>query len=159
MVAIVTCKTCGTSFSAKENWIKRGWGKYCSRSCSAKAQLRGKFVKCFLCNKQIWRRPKDLEKSKSGTFFCSKRCQTIWRNAFFAGDKHGNWKGGSSSYRDALKRSGKPTRCKLCSLADKRVLAVHHADGNRGNNSVDNLMWLCHNCHFLVHHHEEERKK
>jgi len=32
------CGICGNSFSARLKDIKRGYGKYCSRSCSAKAK-------------------------------------------------------------------------------------------------------------------------
>ena len=28
----------------------------------------------------------------------------------------------------------------------------------RKNNSVSNLIWLCHNCHHLVHHYKNETK-
>lgn len=45
-----------------------------------------------------------------------------------------------------------PQICGLCRTRDKRILAVHHLDRNKLNNKIDNLTWLCHNCHFLVHH-------
>jgi len=41
----------------------------------------------------------------------------------------------------------------------KKVIIVHHIDKNRKNNKLSNLAWLCRNCHFLVHHHEEENLK
>jgi predicted HNH restriction endonuclease len=46
--------------------------------------------------------------------------------------------------------------CVLCKVSDKRILAVHHKDNNRKNNKVENLVWLCHNCHILVHHFGED---
>lgn len=49
--------------------------------------------------------------------------------------------------------------CTLCKTEDKRVLATHHIDRNRLNNSVNNLAWLCHNCHFLVHHDNVETQR
>ena len=30
---------------------------------------------------------------------------------------------------------------------------------NRINNNVDNLVWLCHNCHHLVHYYEVDQEK
>jgi hypothetical protein len=149
----VPCKICKKSFYAKPNWLKKGWGKYCSRKCRNTSQLRGKYVKCFLCAKEIWRGPKDLQKSKSKNFFCGKRCQTIWRNSIYVREKHSNWNTGKSSYRQSLLRSGKSMNCRKCGLKDTRVLAVHHKDRNRENNTLSNLEWLCHNCHYLVHHY------
>ena len=32
----VHCKSCGTQFTARVADRKRGWGKYCSKSCKAK---------------------------------------------------------------------------------------------------------------------------
>lgn len=49
-----------------------------------------------------------------------------------------------------------PLACKKCGSTDSRTLAVHHKDKNRKNNSISNLMWLCHNCHYLVHHYKDE---
>jgi 5-methylcytosine-specific restriction endonuclease McrA len=55
-------------------------------------------------------------------------------------------------------RSGPEPVCRHCGLTDARVLSVHHLDSNRSNNRLDNLIWLCHNCHYLIHHHDDERE-
>lgn len=34
----VKCKNCGKSFEVRVSDVKRGWGKYCSKSCKAKYQ-------------------------------------------------------------------------------------------------------------------------
>jgi hypothetical protein len=52
-----------------------------------------------------------------------------------------------------------PRVCKLCGIKDLRILAAHHIDRNTENNKVDNLIWLCHNCHYLIHHDVNEEKK
>ena len=49
--------------------------------------------------------------------------------------------------------------CNFCRVSDARILAVHHIDGNRENNKLENLAWLCHNCHYLVHHFDQEKRK
>ncbi|MBU4162493.1 HNH endonuclease, partial [Patescibacteria group bacterium] len=38
-----------------------------------------------------------------------------------------------------------------CGISDKRVLVVHHIDGNRKSNSIKNLERLCCNCHAIAH--------
>jgi len=38
-------------------------------------------------------------------------------------------------------------------------LIVHHIDKNRNNNGIENLIWLCQNCHYLVHHYTDDRKR
>lgn len=158
----VNCKICHKEFYAKPNWLKAGFGKYCSNNCKKEGQKNGKLVDCFICGKSIYRSGKGLRSSKSKKYFCDKSCQTIWRNKIlFIGPNHANWKGGrpSETYRNILRRSNKEETCSLCRTTDKRLLVTHHLDRNRGNNNPHNLIWLCHNCHFLVHHHSDEREK
>lgn len=155
----VNCKICGQSFYAKPRHLKIGWGKYCSKNCQSKSQQTGRALECAVCGRPVWRNKAQLKKSLSGKYFCSKSCQTKWRNQFFHGDKHANWKGGSYAYRNMLIRASIQKFCILCRISDIRVLAVHHIDQNHSNNELSNLTWLCHNCHLLVHHYKEERDK
>ena len=154
------CLICNTAFYVKPIHQRKGWGKYCSINCRITSQFKGKQVSCFICKKQIYRSPKDLKNSDSGNFFCSKTCQTVWRNKIqFIGERHSNWKHGKSAYRRILRSAGFTEVCKLCKAIDKRILIVHHIDKNRKNNNVFNLIWLCHNCHYLVHHFIDEQSK
>ena len=155
----VLCGQCSNEFYAKPSWIKNGGGKYCSRACSHESNRKGKVIKCDVCGKDSYKQLKALRGSKSGKFFCGKSCQTIWRNKEFVEEKHSNWKGGKHAYRRMMRQSGAEQICGLCKTTDTRVLAVHHLDGNRKHNIVDNLAWLCNNCHHLVHHYPDENKK
>jgi hypothetical protein len=38
------------------------------------------------------------------------------------------------------------------------VYLASFLDEDRSNNRLDNLIWLCHNCHYLIHHHDDERE-
>lgn len=157
---MVKCKICANKFYTKPNTIEKGWGKYCSPRCQYQGRKNGQFVACFVCNKQIYRTPKNIRRSKSGKYFCDKSCQTIWRNSMvLIGRKHSNWKSGHFTYRTILRHSKKKEICALCKLKDKRILAVHHVDHNHKNNVLSNLIWLCHNCHFLTHHYFKEKEK
>jgi hypothetical protein len=140
----------------KANRIAKGWGKYCSNDCKSLSFRRGNTFQCQSCGKKIYKSLKDQSRSKSGNFFCNKSCQAHWRNRLFSGSRHNNWKNGEHSYRESLKRANIKQQCVKCRTSDDRILAVHHKDKNRQNNDLSNLIWLCHNCHFLVHHYSDE---
>lgn len=151
------CLLCSKSAYVKPSHQLLGSGKYCSKKCASLGQRNGSFVNCFICNEPIYRSLHDRRRSKSKKFFCTKSCQTIWRNSILYTEKnHPNWTGGEYSYRQRLIRSSQLQECAKCNGQDPRVLAVHHKDKNRKNNSLDNLTWLCHNCHYLVHHYDKE---
>ncbi len=147
----VKCEKCGKAFYAKPSWIKIGNGKYCSRECSYKSQLKGRYFKCDICGKKTWRMPSKFEHSKSGKIFCNKSCQALWRNKFYSGPLHPKWLGGKNIYRKILMQTGKPIICRSCGYNNELVLLAHHIDKNRKNNKAENLEWLCRNCHYLVH--------
>lgn len=146
------CKICGKEFYAKPFHLNKGWGKYCSIECRSKSQFNGKWVECFNCGKKIYRTPRDYRKSRSKRFFCSFSCHCSWENKNVrCGINAPNWIVGVNAYRDIMKRSGIPRKCNKCGIGDKRVLSVHHKDGNRRNNTIENLEWLCRNCHYIIH--------
>ncbi len=152
---IVQCKVCKKNFYAKPSWLKRGWGKFCSSKCQHEAQRKGKFVYCEICGEKIWRKPQKIKGSRSGKYFCCKSHQTLWRNQIFSGPQHWNWKNGENiKHKAFLIKNGVKLACKLCHCDDIRILAVHHRDKNHKNNSLDNLVFLCHNCHHLVHYYK-----
>lgn len=155
----VVCGCCKNSFYAKPSWIRYGNAKFCSRGCQYKARKTGKVMTCFICKKETYKTKKQLRVSASKKYFCSKSCQAKWRNTIFIGAKHANWIHGFAAYRTILTRNKVPKVCTLCKIDDGRVLATHHIDKNRKNNKLDNLTWLCHNCHFLVHHYHGERER
>jgi len=150
----VKCIVCFSKMYAKPFHLKKGWGKYCSKKCQNQSQMIGEYVECSNCNKEIYRSPKELRVSKSRNFFCNKSCQATWKNKnILYGENHKNWKNGENAYRNIMKRSKKKAICTHCNTTDFRVLVVHHIDKNRQSNHIDNLQWLCHNCHHLVHVH------
>lgn len=42
-------------------------------------------------------------------------------------------------------------KCAVCDLEEICCLQVHHIDKDRSNDSLDNLIILCANCHLKVH--------
>lgn len=152
-MSINICKICSIKFYVKPYHELAGFGKYCSRACHHKGMQEGKVLNCFMCNKEIYRSTAKLKNSKSEKYFCGKSCQTKWRNTQYTRENHKNWKDGEGiDYRSIMINSNNPEICTLCNIEDKRILAVHHIDEDRKNNKLDNLMWLCHNCHHTVHY-------
>ncbi len=41
--------------------------------------------------------------------------------------------------------------CAVCGIRGMGFLTEHHIDGDRSNNTYDNLIVLCHNCHHSYH--------
>jgi len=154
-----SCKICRKVFYVKPSHLKLGWGKYCSLACRHKSQIRGTKFKCYSCGRKTYRSLSQQKHSKSGKFFCSKTCQTKWRNKYFIEEKHANWKSGNSVYREILKRSRSKVVCVLCGIENELLLTAHHKDHNRNNNKISNLIWLCLNCHFLVHHNADLNRR
>lgn len=52
-------------------------------------------------------------------------------------------------YHGILDDAGVERRCVECGAVDG--LCVHHIDGNHGNDSLDNLQWMCMSCHSRLH--------
>ncbi len=152
----VICNFCEKEFKRKRSQIKLAVKHYCSITCSEKGRRNGKNVLCSTCGLEVYKPLKALKGSKSGEYFCTKKCLLKWLTK--VDHEHPNWKNGSFSYRQRLFREKRvESICVLCAENDSRMLAVHHIDKDRSNNSVKNLAWLCHNCHFLVHHYKKER--
>ncbi|KKR34901.1 MAG: hypothetical protein UT67_C0005G0013 [Candidatus Magasanikbacteria bacterium GW2011_GWA2_40_10] len=147
----VNCKICKKEFYVKPYHQTLGYGKFCSRKCHFQSQRKGKYVLCAICGKESWKQLKALNGSASGKFFCGKSCQTKWRNKAFSGEKHPNWLGGEHTYKRVMHENKITPICNMCGIKDKRVLIIHHKDHNRKNNVIINLMWLCRNCHYLIH--------
>ena len=70
-------------------------------------------------------------------------------NVGHLGEKNGAWKGGVSR-RIAHKITNKKGSCAVCGT--KGVTEAHHKDMNWRNNSPENLIELCINCHNKAHH-------
>lgn len=155
---LVNCILCNKEFYTKPNWLKIGHGKYCSIKCARTSKRKGKFFCCTMCSKEVYKSLKEIKRSKSGNFFCSKKCDLGWLNGPRVNGKHHGWKHGEWAYRGILQRSGTPAVCVFCGKDDERILLVHHIDHNRKNNVLRNLSWLCQNCHYLVHKYQKENE-
>jgi len=56
------------------------------------------------------------------------------------------------TYREkAIEANGE--RCEICEST--KSIVVHHVDGDRDNNNIDNLLVVCETCHGKIHSPEE----
>ena len=108
-------------------------------------------VKCTNCGKEVNKSPAQIKRSKTGNVFCSRSCSNATNNKLFkSGENHPNYVSGSGSYRNRkLKES--EGKCEECGFDNILALEVHHKDGDRKNNSIDNLELLCCNCYTIKH--------
>ena len=145
---LTRCRRCGRFYFVPWHVLKKT--KYCSHTCSDPASRRRVKLVCAYCHKKFERKPSGLVKSKSGLYFCNRNCkdqaQQLGGIAAIQPSHYGN---GANSYRKrALKAKGK--KCERCGYSgSKKMLDVHHRDGNRGNGRLSNLEILCVWCHWL----------
>jgi len=91
---------------------------------------------CPVCSSEFRTEPRNGGEQVT----CSRGCS----NTYF------RTKDGAYSYRDrALKQYG--AVCNGCGFTNLLALEVHHKDKNRDNNSIENLVVLCANCHRIAH--------
>jgi hypothetical protein len=146
----LTCQYCGKCFERSDKIIKmnerRGHKSiFCSNDCSAKSRVSRSTYVCASpqCFNEIFRTPREYAQ---GRVFCSKSCANKQR----VGNRHPLYKNGIGGYRErALQFYG--SECTLCGYNIEQVLQVHHRDGDRSNNAIDNLDVLC-----PTHHQEYE---
>ena len=155
----INCLKCGKEKLVRRTDINRGYGKFCSLTCSAKYNavkiIHPPNVKCAHCGKEFYKNNTQRKKSRSGLFFCCRKHKDISQTIGKYGvseifpDHYGD---GTSRYRDrALSSYG--AKCNRCGYNENiKAIVVHHKDRDRSNNELLNLEVLCANCHLIEHH-------
>jgi len=146
----MVCEHCNKTFLV-HNAGQKSRRKYCTRQCyldykkwQTDLEVQESIEKkiCESCGKAYL--PSKFKKDNQK--YCSKTCfrHEMWR-------KH---EGKKTNYYDfirvrkeVLKEHNKT--CILC--GSKKSPHVHHFDGNRKNNIMDNLTVLCRKCHYAIH--------
>lgn len=145
------CKCCdkGISYERRNNL-------FCDSSCAATfnntGQVRRKqiLVTCLNCNKVAY------------TKYCSNYCQKEYEyKASIEAWLKDNIKPGWASVKRYLNETV-GYKCAECGISEYNnkpiVLEMEHKDGNSLNNSLDNLCYLCPNCHSQTPTYKNKNK-
>jgi len=132
------CQICEKEFLAREVDIKRGYGKFCSLSCSAKfrhmIQPETKITKvCTICGREYLLNKARVKASR----YCSRKCLDEGHVTT------GEWKARKEAFRNL------PNRCNRCTRV--KDLLLHHRNGDHWNNLPSNWEILCRICHGRHH--------
>ena len=137
------CGYCNKSFLTYLSEIKKGGGKFCSRSCATTYRnIHNNPTKSEEVRKKISLNHADVSGKNNPMY--GKRGKDapsyIDGRSSFIGE----------TYRKKLLASGRKQICEICNTTDN--LQVHHKDKNHYNNNIDNLAWLCSKCHHTIAH-------
>ena len=153
----IQCLNCGVDHTVEQKEINRGYGKFCSLTCSSRYSAKNKSapqpnVRCAWCSKSFYRSPSKIKRTKNNLHFCSVNCHN--KAARLNGGLPEIWPehyGTGNDYRK-IAFDNLSHKCNRCEY-DKhiKILEVHHIDEDRTNNMLSNLEILCPNCHTVEH--------
>ena len=166
-----SCMTCKKSFKVDKNVVKKGYGKFCSRSCTGKRtyghkrSLRVPCI-CLICKKTFLRYLSAIKLEPNRGKTCSYACRSKYTRIQISGNKHYRWMNGKTKV-NALERSQMATRnwsrevkvrdnftCQKCGKRGGR-LNSHHIKHWKTNpelkHELKNGITLCVPCHRKIH--------
>lgn len=154
----IQCLQCGVQHYVEQKEINRGFGKFCSRKCSAIYRANNLTplppnVKCAHCKKDFHLSPSKMAASKSGLYFCCREHKDL--SQCIGGIKEimpSHYDVASENTYRRIAFASKPKVCERCNFDKEPAIIVHHRDRNRDNNDISNLEVLCANCHAIEHY-------
>ncbi len=141
------CLICDKEFITRFNKVR-----FCSHECSSKASSKPKVrTNCAWCKSEIFKKEHQLANSKSGLYFCNRKCK---ENAQKLGGikeiQPEHYGTGKIEYRELFNKE--QLYCRRCNYKEFECsVQIHHIDKNHSNNELSNLIPLCANCHYGLH--------
>lgn len=140
------CLWCGKTFLTYPSEIRKGGGKFCSRSCATSHRnTYNNPAKLAEVRAKISKHHADVSGEKNPMY--------MKRGAESPSYKDGRNSFTGDIYRRILLASGRKQECEVCKAREN--LHVHHIDGDHEHNVLENLTWVCVKCHNLVKHPRE----
>lgn len=156
---------CGNQKEIQTGNLTRGATKSCGCSQNPSGKIRKKEKYCLNCGKEL---------HKGQYKYCSSLCQQEYQRKEYIkkvnnGEESGLKKSGnttkiSDSIRTYLFKKY-DNKCQKCGWGEinpttgKCPLEIHHKDGNRTHNDLDNLELLCPNCHSQTDNYAGKHNK
>ncbi len=144
------CDHCGCEYERLKRFLVQTHG--CSPKCLSWLKGERVLVTCAHCNLEHEKKKSQLNNSKSGLYFCSRKCKDEGQSYLeeIQPDHYGLGNGKYDYRQRALNYYG--PKCNSCGYsANLAAIEVHHKDKNRDNNEINNLEVLCANCHAIHH--------
>lgn len=171
----VPCSQCGNMLERNSFRIKRSAHHYCDLMCKQKFMKivcadnppiarSGKELRCIMCNNKVYVPPYRITEFK----YCSHSCKgkaTYDKHLkphvpIYSGDKHWNWKGGTTLDTNGYKLiTLKKRQVKEHRLVMEKHLGrklnpaeiVHHINGIKTDNRIENLAVMSQREHMIIH--------
>jgi uncharacterized protein (DUF1330 family) len=120
---------------------------------------KGIYKNCIICNKQFYVIPSQIKRLVT----CSRKCKGERSRMAMTGSNHFNWKGGKQILQGYIYIKSPNHPNKNCGgyVAEHRLVMekrigryllknenVHHLNGNKKDNNIENLMIVVHNNHY-----------
>lgn len=148
----IKCKCCGKTFSvmACETRVKKGEINFCSTTCRDNARKSGINKSCLVCGKMFY-----TTRNK----FCSQDCAREYRKNNY---QHKTYieNGYIVCYKNGYNKKGNVKMHRLImeehlgrKLGENEI--VHHIDGNKKNNNIENLSLMARGEHSSYHRKQE----
>ena len=147
-----TCHYCKKEIHKCPSHMKLFKQHFCDSKCQLTYQKsinKRESVKCSQCSKLLIRNQTQIKRSHSKNFFCDNLC----KNRFLINKR---WSGKQNVIHHHCRRENIFKKydysCVNCGYKEnKKMLDIHHIDGNHGNNEYENLLSVCVWCHNLYH--------
>ena len=139
-----TCDQCQKPIYKRPWELEKYSNKFCSQKCYG--LFSRETFPCPVCGKEIMR----SENKKT----CSRACSNKNRT----GIKYGQGQSKDKYQKaEAIRRwlvEDRGSKCEVCEYPHTEALHAHHIKrrSEGGDNTLDNLLLLCPNCHYEVHH-------
>lgn len=145
--------------------------KYCNKFCFYKSRIKPRQSQtCIQCDQKF-----TPPKTRKNIKFCTQKCYGLFRKIHYRGPMHNSWKGGIvywQGYR-YLYRPQHPNCTWHGYVAEHRLVieksigrfldpqqeVVHHRDGDKRNNCLNNLELLNRAQHLLLHHFPDKYER